>query len=447
MNASQHQPGMLDGMNAVQDKLDVPADDVFAAVSRDKGKGMVATVKSLLDAYGSVPYGWPYAATLACIGHLYGSDRITLTLDGKPVQRSEAARLLRETKKQDSIRVDLPRVFDTRKVSQLRDFARDFLGLTAADLPSNAIDLAEAVTTRLKWEAESLTQLRVRNARFGFVQQLDKAIEKINYASGMGEDWLLGDFTAQETENGSEELLEFKEDVIDPIVAFLNGSQSRILADGLEWLKNNKPNIDYVSGTTAAGLYQSAEQLANDPNIFRKTNKFKTAIDDLREATDATIQTERANALNDVEDIRARIHDSTEYQHATQAAQTKVETELDQVAERMQRIPFIYKMRESVHELSERTYPQLINALAASAPRPKTALAGEAQAATATTPMDANIPESQQKETPRVAVSFATISRPHTKDALETKDDVDDFLDAYRRELIAAIENGKKILL
>ena len=214
----------------------------------------------------------------------------------------------------------------------------------------------------------------------------------------------------------------------------------------MEWLKNNKPNIDYVSGTTAS-LYQSAEQLANDPNIFRKTNKFKTAIDDLREATDATIQTERANVLKDVEDIRARIHDSTEYQHATQAAQTKVETELDQVAERMQHIPFIYKMRESVHELSERTYPQLINALAASAPRPKTALAGEAQAATATTPMDANIPESQQKETPRVAVSFATISRPHTKDALETKDDVDDFLDAYRRELIAAIENGKKILL
>lgn len=92
-------------------------------------------------------------------------------------------------------------------------------------------------------------------------------------------------------------------------------------------------------------------------------------------------------------------------------------------------------------------FAQLINALAASAPRPKTALAGEAQTATATTPMDANIPESQQKETPRVAVSFATISRPHTKDALETKDDVDDFLDAYRRELIAAIENGKKILL
>ena len=59
----------------------------------------------------------------------------------------------------------------------------------------------------------------------------------------------------------------------------------------------------------------------------------------------------------------------------------------------------------------------------------------------------ANAPETRQRENPRVAVSFTAIDRPHTKDALETTDDVDDFLDAYRRELIAAIENGKKILL
>ena len=144
---------------------------------------------------------------------------------------------------------------------------------------------------------------------------------------------------------------------------------------------------------------------------------------------DAIVQSEREAALKGVEEIRTRIHDSAEYQQASQATQTEVETELDQVSERVQNMPFIYNMRESVHELSERTYPQLINRLSACAPRPKTALAGEAQVPTAMT-MDANIPESRQEETPRVAVSFATISRPHTKDALETEDDVDDFLDA-----------------
>ena len=46
-----------------------------------------------------------------------------------------------------------------------------------------------------------------------------------------------------------------------------------------------------------------------------------------------------------------------------------------------------------------------------------------------------------------MAVSLSKIEPPRIKDSLETADDVDDFLDAYRRELMAAIENGKKILL
>ena len=445
MNAVQQQPGTFDGLSAVQDKLDVPAGDVLSTVSRDKKQDISDTVKSLLDKYGTAPYGWPYAATLACIGHLYGSDKITLTLDGKTVQRSEAARLLRETKKQDSIRVDLPRVFDTRKVSQLRDFAKDFLGLTAAELPSNAVDLAEMVAARLKQEAEKLTQLRARNAHFDFVQQLDEPIKKINYAAGMGENWLLGDFTEEETPNGSEELLDFKEDVIDPIVAFLNGYQSETLANGLEWLRNNEPNIDYASGN-AADLYRTAEQLANDPNIFRKANKFKSAIDNLREEMDAIVQSERDAALNSVEETRARIADSAEYQHATPDAQAEVEKELNQETQRIQGTQFIFAMRKSVHELNETIYPRLINKLSAPTPEPATALADDKKIeATASQGKDASEP--RHDEPMRVAVSFATISRPHTKDALETKDDVDDFLDAYRRELIAAIENGKKILL
>ncbi|MFR8124910.1 MAG: hypothetical protein ACLU7B_06765 [Bifidobacterium adolescentis] len=196
------------------------------------------------------------------------------------------------------------------------------------------------------------------------VQQLDKAIEKINYASGMGEDWLLGDFhRTRNRKRFRRTAREFKEDVIDPIVAFLNGSQSRILADGLEWLKT-------TSQTSTMYLALRQQACTNPRNSWQttRTSSAKPINSRLplticvRQQTQPS-KPERANALNDVEDIRARIHDSTEYQHATQAAQAKVETELDQVAERMQRIPFIYKMRESVHELSERTYPQLINTL------------------------------------------------------------------------------------
>ena len=82
------------------------------------------------------------------------------------MQRSEAARVLRETKKQDSIRVDLPRVFDTRKVSQLRDFARDFLGLTAADLPG----IDERLTAGVLGVLSVAGSINARDGRGGTAQ-------------------------------------------------------------------------------------------------------------------------------------------------------------------------------------------------------------------------------------------------------------------------------------
>lgn len=403
------------------------------------------TVKSVLDTYSASPYGWPYAATLACIGHLYGSDRIVLTLDGKLVQRSEAARVLRETRKQDSIRVELPRIFDTKKVSQLRDFAMEFFGLTAGDLPSIPTDLATFVAEKLKQESDNLKQLRARNANFGFIQQLDEPIEKITYASEKNVDWLLGDFILSETQNGSDKLLDLKEDVVDPIIAFLNGSQSKIFVEGLKWLRSNELNIDYVSGD-AADLYRSVEQLANDPNIFRKINKFKPAMAELREKMDFIVQSEQKSALESVEQIHTRIIGSDEYRNATPSVQTEVESELNRIAERVRNTTFISTMRKTVNELKNAIHPQLINKLSAAASEHQSALADDARIEVEE-PAGDGIPEARQAEPARVAVSFTAINRPRTKDALETTEDVDDFLDAYRRELITAIRNGKKILL
>ena len=258
-------------------------------------------------------------------------------------------------------------------------------------------------------------------------------------------DWLLGDFILSETQNGSDKLLDLKEDVVDPIIAFLNGSQSKIFVEGLKWLRSNELNIDYVSGD-AADLYRSVEQLANDPNIFRKINKFKPAMAELREKMDFIVQSEQKSALESVEQIHTRIIGSDEYRNATPSVQTEVESELNRIAERVRNTTFISTMRKTVNELKNAIHPQLINKLSAAASEHQSALADDARIEVEE-PAGDGIPEARQAEPARVAVSFTAINRPRTKDALETTEDVDDFLDAYRRELITAIRNGKKILL
>lgn len=319
------------------------------------------------------------------------------------------------------------------------------VGDTYNYLTNEETDLATSVAEKLKQESDKLKQLRARNANLGFIQQLDEPIEKITYASEKNVDWLLGDFILPETQNGSDNLLDLKEDVVDPIIAFLNGSQSKILIEGLKWLRSNELNIDYASGD-AADLYQSVEQLANDPNIFRKINKFKPAMAELHEKMDSIVQSEQKSALESVEQIHTRIIDSDEYRNATPSAQTEVESELNRIAERVRNTTFISTMRKTVNELKNAIHPQLINKLSAAALEPQSALADDARIGVEE-PAGDGIPEAWQAEPARVAVSFTAINRPRTKDALETTEDVDDFLDAYRRELIAAIRNGKKILL
>ena len=311
-------------------------------------------------------------------------------------------------------------------------------------MPSIPTDLATFVAEKLKQESDNLKHLRARNANFGFIQQLDEPIKKITYASEKNVDWLLSDFILSETQNGSDKLLDLKEDVVDPIIAFLNGSQSKIFVEGLKWLRSNELNIDYASGD-AADLYRSVEQLANDPNIFRKINKFKPAMAELCEKMDFIVQSEQKSALESVEQIHTRIIGSDEYRNATPSAQTEVESELNRIAERVRNTTFIFTMRKTVNELKNAIHPQLINKLSA-ALEPQSALADDARIEVEESAGE-GIPETRQAEPARVAVSFTAINRPRTKDASETTEDVDDFLDAYRRELIAAIRNGKKILL
>ena len=118
---------------------------------------------------------------------------------------------------------------------------------------------------------------------------------------------------------------------------------------------------------------------------------------------------------------------------------------MDRIEERVRTASLILAMGRITDELDSDTYPRLINMLAGSKPKPKPAVESTTPTGETT---EAHAPEPQQTSAPvRMAVSLSKIEPPHIKDSLETADDVDDFLDAYRRELMAAIENGKKILL
>lgn len=449
LDANEQQPGTFAETNTTENTVDGPADDVLSTVKREQQVNNVTlTVKDILTQYSEAPYGWPYAATLACIGHLYGGDRIELTVDGKPVQRTEAASLLRSTKKQDAMLVSIPRVYDAAKVGKLHAFAKDFLDLTSSEQSSAPIDLAGQIKDKLVDEATELRQLRSRHADFAFVAQLDIPIKKMMYASKKGESWLLDEFTDDGTQNGAEELLADKENSIDPIVEFFHGMQYKVFTENFEWLNDNRPNISSASNDVKK-VFSQATALSRDLNVFRgsKVNQFKNLVAQLRDGIDSGLQEARTKALAVVEYVRTNVQQSKEYAAASEDARNRAMGTLSRIMDHINASAFIFDIQKTADALQESTYPQLINELVLSV---STAAQNPAAMASTSHPSSISGTESVGADPvvqARTAVTLGSIARPRTKAALESEADVDDFLSAYRHELLETIENGKKILL
>lgn len=446
-DAAASGPESLPGTDAARNQLDGPAEDVLSFVTREHKNNVTPTVKTIMSRYDAPPYGWPFAAILACIGYLYGSERIELSIDGRPVQRTEAAQLLRNTKKQESIVVSVPRVYDSGKVAKLRDFAKEFLDMKNADLSAPAMELAEKVRSGLYSKVEELHELQVRYATLPFIDQLVRPMKSIRYAADKREAWLLDHFTDADAEPGAEALLDAKDDVIDPIRGFVNGNQRVIFDDCRSWLNANKANMPLVSKETQE-LYGQASALAASPTLYRggAVTELKGLIESLKRSVDADVERERAAAAESLDAILDAVHGSDVWGNAADNARAAAESTIHDIRNSVDATSVIANIRQIVNRTQEVVYPQLMDRLSASVPQsqpqPVTPLA------TPSNPGDVAEPPAPIPAVPvKRNVHIKSIPLPHTATMLESETDIDAFLEAYRSALVAALEQGERILL
>ena len=474
------------------------AEEVLSAITRMAGQtGKPTTnVKSLLDRFFDPPYGWPSYMTLLCIGYLYGKGRVELVLDDKPVQRTEAAKTLTDSKRQQSIEVRIPRTFDSKKVGRLRTFAQDFLGLSSASLPSAPLDLAQAVKTKLAAMADDCQKEQTKCAAFAFASQLDEPIALMRNAAAKPEAWLIEEFTEPQPlpgdpqrveQSAADRLLDLQDDVIDPIVTFSRSNQRTQMEQGLHQLDEAKINLSLASAEVQTA-YRQAESLAQGADAYRKVPQFKSAVSQMQTALDACVEQERTQACERVAAIRAKVRSSQEFAGAAPQAQQKVNGELDTREHAIEGSTAIATIREIASKVETDDYSAIMSELLAarlntrsmpqaqpsSVPRHAafdTQASGDgsvneadgtdgAGAPTDTDGGDASHPaeaESGAGTGPSNTsgapskpefVTISSIARPHfDRTVLVNENDVSEYLEAYCQELLKVIHNGGRILL
>ena len=413
--ANPDQSGLIDDPSL--SKLAAPGDEVLSHVLRRDRLGEQVTVKSIVDTFQAKPYGWDLASIEVVIAWLVGASKITLTVDANALKRSEVAGVLRNTQKHSHAVVATQKTFDERKVAAFRSFCTDFFDEATA--PKDPLELARHGSDKLRGKLDEL-KARVIGSKYPFVSQLDASISLLESVVGKPDEWYLSEFAL------GDELLDAKENVIDPIQAFLGGGQRAIFDDAAELLRSNVSNLGYLS----AGSDREVTALLDDPQAFRgnRMAQLKQAADTLRARIDEVLTVNRAAAIAEVELRRTALLSSTIYREATEDAQQRVVTTVDQLIIRIGDERQIALVRELGNGFEENVYPSLLDQLVAAA-RPTEGT------------------DDPEPAPVKQTVSVKTITATGVHGVLETPEDVDRYVAALRASLIDALNDGKRIAL
>jgi hypothetical protein len=405
--AANPESGLFDA-NALLE-INPPAEEVMSFIVRRENLGEQVTMKTIVDAFQAKPYGWDLAAIEVIVASLIGVSKVTLTMDGNVLKRSEVAAALRNTQKHSHEIVSPQKTFDERKVSNFRKFCTDFFDENTA--PRDPLELARHGADKLKGKLDEL-KATVSGSKYPFVDQLSGAIGLLEQVVGKSEDWYLNDFDL------GDELLEAKENLIDPIQSFLNGAQRSIYDEASTLLTAHSSNLSYLP----SGSDETIKNALFDPSAFRgnKMTQLKQAVDDLRSQIDNVVAKNRSSVTVTIEGRRAELLSGDFYAKATPEARRGVAQRIDETQARVvseSQIALILQIG-SIFESSD--FPFLLDMLAAS---------------------------QEGGDSPKQTVSVKTISVIGASGVLQTEEDVDTYLAALRSALIQTLNDGKRISL
>ncbi|MEV8035152.1 BREX system P-loop protein BrxC [Streptomyces sp. NPDC086182] len=417
-------------------KLDVPAGEVLSHVTRRGNKGEQVTVKALVDRYSTKPFGWDLPSIEVVIAHLVGTSKLTLSMDGATLKRTEIPRALSNTQKHSHILVSQQKTFEARKVKDLQTFAKDFFD--EPTVPGDPLELGRYVADNLQKKRAELASYQEQQGRYPFLAGLDGPVALLQQAVGKGEEWYLTDFPM------AEDLLDAKDEQITPVVSFFKGAQRGIYDSARDFLQTNSTNLGYLEAD-ATGQIQA---LLDDENLLRggKITKLKQAVEGVQAQVAARVEQAVQEVAARITDRVRLLQETSDYQQATDAARQKADQTVKVLLDRIAAANQIATINMLAGDFADTGYPALLDSLTSSTPQPEPEQNGAsdnsgsgAAGGRASTPVP-------------VPVKHTTVSIKHVKvnggpTLLESPQDVDAYLDALRQALITTIDSGKRVVL
>jgi len=305
--------------------------------------------------------------------------------------------------------------FDQRLVRKLKEMHQELFDVACS--ANDARDIANSFKDKCKNEARDLNQLIGNKTNYPFLSSLEPITALMEKLAEMDYNLVIANINDYE-----DELLDQKEGVLDPIRKFWNGEQKRIFDSINTYLNGDQSNFEYVHSVELALL----QEVHKNPKPYEGNTmrEAKEAMETLQKKLLEKIEEERNETLNLVMHNIAQIEGREDFSKLDNVQKEDVLSRLHNMISATKRQRYIAQLRQYRDE-ADNHFTSALNRI---------------QELLVPKSMAANEPPVQYIKQSNVRVAFS-------KSELKSVQDVEDYVIAFREELLRQIKENRRITL
>ncbi|MDR3361375.1 MAG: BREX system P-loop protein BrxC [Desulfovibrio sp.] len=428
--------------------------EMLSFIQGNNRGGVRTTIKSLLEQFQRKPYGWYYAAVLCILAKLCARGKVEIRKDGDVLEDADLERAIRNSAAHGNLMLEPQVEFTASQVKRLKSLYEEFFDAPGA--ASEAKTLARDTGNALRDMAREMDTLLARSGEFPFLNLLREPLQNIKASLGKPYPWYVTEFVRQE-----DALLAMREDLLDPIRAFMSGSQKDIYREARGYLQEQKANFSYIEDDEAVSI----AAILDAPDCFRGNTiqQLKGLLEALQGKIDAQCIKERDAAKKRSDERLELLIGMAEFASVAQNVQETLVAGFTRFAKEIELEKLIPVIQNGIRRFEESEYPRIIAQVCAAADaavktaagalvppdgqgEPSAPSADSSSASPQGKPSQAGKVQEAPQPAPKVEiVSIRSVKVPFDKPLLTSEADLDTYLDSTRKTLLEEIRKGKRI--
>ncbi len=393
---------------------------VLSFVVRRKNNSERTSLSQVKDEFIKKPYGWYPNAIWTIIARLYKRGKLDLKQGPDALEDEDVIQALINSSYHGNVLLEQQEEVDPRQVSNLKKvFSEAFDETCPHNEPK---EVARSFKENLNTLLKEVSQLLLNERQYPFVKTLQPFSEKLKEWTRKEIGWFITNQNDFE-----DELLDTKEDLLDPIRRFMNGEQRKIYDEVNNILSADTSNFIYVEGEELDVMNKLLQD--KKPYTGNSIMEAKQAKDKFLEKLLRLLEEEKSKTIEVIHSTIGEFESNEDFLRLENYQKEEVLAPFKQQLINVKELRYISQIRDIKHKVQDQYVAQQLNMMMKFLEPVE--IGGESKAAE---PAPHYIRRSELK------ISY-------TKNELRSAEDVDEYVEALRRSLKEQINKNRRIRL